>query len=100
MAGLQERGGSYRIIFRHHGKRHSLPVGKVDPSEAEAQVDYLLMRLKQRLVSLPDGCDIVTFLRNDGKLSDARPVLPEAKRKAAMLRCIRACSSYSCAADG
>ena len=49
MASLQERSGSYRILFCHHGKLHTFTIGKVEKDEAEnkaRQVDYLLMRLK------------------------------------------------------
>src|SRR5262249_20579 len=70
MASLQERSGSFRILFCYHGKLHTFTLGKVQRDEAEtkaAQVDYLLMRLKQRLITLPDGVDIVTFVEHDGK---------------------------------
>ena len=56
MAGLQYRHGSYRLHFRYHGKLHAFTIGQVSKEEAEAkssQVDYLLMRLKQRLAYLP-----------------------------------------------
>ena len=49
MASLQERNGSYRILFCHHGKLHTFTIGKVEKDEAEnkaRQVDYLLMRLR------------------------------------------------------
>lgn len=70
MASLQERNGSFRVLFCHHGKLHSFTLGKVARDEAEskaAQVDYLLMRLKQRLIQLPEGIDIVTFVEHDGE---------------------------------
>ena len=35
MASLQERNGSYRIQFVHHGKLYGFTLGKVDPGEAE-----------------------------------------------------------------
>ena len=47
-----------------------MTIGKVSEEEARAksaQVDYLLMRLKQRLIELPPGVDIVDFIRLDGK---------------------------------
>ena len=69
MATLQQRGNSFRVLFVWHGKRCAFTIGKVEPSEAEAklaQAEYLLMRLKQRLLALPPGCDIETFLRYDG----------------------------------
>ena len=70
MAGLQERSGSYRISFRYHGKHHFVTIGKVSEEEARAksaQVDYLLLRLKQRLIELPAGVGIVEFIRFDGR---------------------------------
>src|SRR4029077_19056569 len=70
MASLQERNGSYRILFCHHGKLHTFTIGQVEKAEAEnkaRQVDYLLMRLKQRLIVLPEGTDIITFVEFDGE---------------------------------
>jgi integrase len=70
MASLQERTGTYRVIFRFRGKQHFVMIGKVSPEEAEAkaaQVNYLLMRIKQGLIELPPGVDIVEFVQNDGK---------------------------------
>jgi integrase len=84
MASLQERNGSYRILFSHHGKLHSFTLGKVKKAEAEAkarQVDYLLMRLKQRLVVLPEGTDVVTFIEHDGKPPNAGPTLASDPRQ-------------------
>jgi hypothetical protein len=72
MASLQERSGSYRFIFRFHGKQHFVTIGKVSQVEADAkaaQVEYLLLRLKQRLIELPPGIGIVEFLQHDGKSS-------------------------------
>ncbi len=80
MASLQERNGSYRILFCHHGKLHTFTIGKVEKDEAEnkaRQVDYLLMRLKQRLLVLPEGTDIVTFIEHDGKPPDTGPTLAD-----------------------
>jgi integrase len=69
MASLQERNGSFRFIFRFHGKQHFVTLGKVSGEEANAkaaQVEYLLLRLKQRLIELPPGIGIVEFLQRDG----------------------------------
>jgi integrase len=88
MASLQERNGSYRVLFCHHGKLHTFTIGKVEQSEAEnkvRQVDYLLMRLKQRLVVLPEGTDIVAFIEHDGKPPNTGPTLPAAPRQAVTL---------------
>jgi integrase len=70
MAAIQERSGSYRVIFRYHGKQHSFTLGRVSEDEANTklgQANYLLMRLKQGLVAIPPGCDIETFIEHDGK---------------------------------
>jgi hypothetical protein len=70
MAGLQQRCGRYRLIFRFHGKQHTLNLGKVSQAEAELksdQIDYLLMRVNQGLKKLPPGDDIVSFLKRDGE---------------------------------
>ena len=75
MASLQLRGRSYACIFCWHGRRKWFTIGKVSESEARAkaaQVEYLLMRLEQRLIELPAGFDIVEFVRHDGKPPSGR----------------------------
>lgn len=70
MASFQQKGNGWYCQFLHHGKRHTFAVGRVSRQEADAkaaQVDYLLLRLKQRLIELPPAVDIVEFLRHDGK---------------------------------
>lgn len=70
MAWVQSRNGSYRVLFRYQGKPHAFWLGEVKEQEAStvaAKVDYWLMRLKQNLVQLPPGCDVVTFVQHDGK---------------------------------
>ncbi len=83
MASLQQRAGTYRVIFRFHGKQHFVMIGKVSLQEAEAksaQVEYLLMRLKQGLIELPPGIDIVEFVQHDGKPpAPATPSAPAAR---------------------
>lgn len=83
MASLQERNGSFRFIFRYHGKQHFVTLGKVSPQEADAkaaQVEYLLLRLKQRLIELPPGIGIVEFLQHDGKPPVGASETPNASR--------------------
>ena len=73
MASLQRRADSWRVIFRHHGTQHFVTIGEVDETEAQgvkARYEYLLRLISQRLLALPPGMDIVTFLRNDGKPSE------------------------------
>jgi hypothetical protein len=74
MASLQHRNGSYRVIFGYHGKQESFTLGQVSRDEAEkkaAQVDYLLLRLKQQLATLPPGLRIVEYLEFDDKPPEA-----------------------------
>lgn len=71
MASLQEREGRWQCQFLYHGKRRTFALGQVTEAEAKAkadQVEYLLMRLGQGLITLPPGADIVTFVRHDGKI--------------------------------
>src|SRR5215469_8679150 len=80
MASLQFRSGSYRVLFRHHGKQHTFTIGDVSKDEAESkaqQVDYLLMRLSQRLATVPTGMGIVEYLEFDGKPPATEKPLPE-----------------------
>jgi len=70
MASLMQQGDRSYCQFMYLGKRHCYSLGKVEPGEAEAkiaQTDYLLMRLRQGLLKVPVGMDIVTFLEFDGK---------------------------------
>ncbi len=49
---------------------HAFTIGRVEPDEAEPkanQVDYLVMRIRQGLLSVPPETDIVVFLQHDGK---------------------------------
>ena len=69
MASLQRKGGGWYCQFVRDGKRYTFAIGQVDEAEAKAkaaQVDYLLMRLKQGLIALPPGVGVVDFVRHDG----------------------------------
>jgi integrase len=69
MAAIQERKGSYRVQFNYRGKQFGFTIGRVSEAEARAkaaQIDYLLMRLKQGLIEMPAGADVVDFFRYDG----------------------------------
>ena len=75
MAAIQERNGSFRVLFRHRGKQHAYTLGKVSRAEAEAtaaQADYLLMRVRQGLIVIPPGTDVVAFVRSEGKPQQQR----------------------------
>ena len=73
---IQLRGMVYRILFRHTGKQHAVLLGPVTGKEVQAnfaQVDFLLLRLSQRLIDLPPGMGIVDFVRFDGKPPATNP---------------------------
>src|SRR5262249_51806877 len=70
MAAIQERNGSFRLIYRHRGKQRSLGLGRVGRGEAEAKaraVALALLRLRQGLLRLPDGVSLDAFLLSEGK---------------------------------
>jgi integrase len=76
MAGIQDRNGSFRAIFRHGGRQHSVPLGKVSRQEAEARagaIDLLLLRLRQGLLAVPEGVTIEAFILADGKPEPPAP---------------------------
>src|SRR4051812_13525812 len=84
MASVQERNGSYRVQFVYRGKLHGFTLGKVTADEAgakAAQVDYLLMRIKQDLIRVPEDADIVAFVRHDGRPPGAGAGAAPAGRK-------------------
>jgi integrase len=63
-------------MFRYKGAQHTFWLGEVEEHEARAtaaKVDYWVMRLKQHLVHLPSGCDVVAFVQHDGKPPDHPP---------------------------
>jgi integrase len=71
MSALQNRNGSYRILFEYQRKQRAFTIGKVSEAEARAkadQVDYLLMRLSQGLITLPPATSIVAFVKHDGSV--------------------------------
>jgi integrase len=73
MASIQKKGDSWYCQFMYRSQRRTMTIGEVDEGEARAtaaKVAYLLMRIKQNLLDVPVGMDIVTFLQFDGKPPD------------------------------
>ena len=80
MASVQQKSESFYCQFHYHGKRHTVTIGKVSRDEADAfagKVHYLLMRIKQKLLHVPQGVSITEFLIRDGKV--AEPEAPAAE---------------------
>lgn len=80
MASIQKKGDSYNCRFCYNGKRHTVTLGNVGDDEAETfagKVDYLLMRLKQKLMHVPAGVEITDFVLSDGRIQpDQKEVEP------------------------
>jgi integrase len=70
MASIQRKRDGWYCQFLYLRRRHTFALGKVDEAEAHslcARVEHVLMRLKQGLMELPPGGDIVEFVRHDGR---------------------------------
>jgi integrase len=70
MAALQNRNGSWRVIFWYDGKQRAFTVGEVKPADAavhKASAEELLRLLKRNLITVPAGCSIEDFLFHRGK---------------------------------
>jgi hypothetical protein len=63
---LQERNGSFRLIFRYHGKQHTFTIGHVPEDEGQATaatVGRLIRGVEEQRIRIPAGLDVVAFVR-------------------------------------
>jgi integrase len=70
VASLQKKADSWHCQFIYKKQRRTWVIGAVDDGEAhaiKAKVEYLLMRIRQHLLDVPPGMDIVDFMVCDGK---------------------------------
>jgi integrase len=70
MAALQERNGSWRVIFWYGKRQHAFTIGEVDAADAavyKASTEELVRLLKRNMVTLPTGCPIEQFMFFRGK---------------------------------
>src|SRR5712692_9381084 len=70
MAALQNRNGSWRVIFWYKWQQHAFTVGEVKPADAsvhKASTEELLRLLKRNLIDVPSGCPIEQFMFHRGK---------------------------------
>ena len=70
MAALQNRNGSWRVIFWYDGKQRAFTIGEVKPADAavhKASTEELLRLLNRDLVDVPTGCSIEEFMFHRGK---------------------------------
>jgi integrase len=66
MAALQERNGSFRLIFWFLGKQHTFTIGHVPEDEAQdtaATVGRLIRGVEEQRIKIPAGLDVVAFVR-------------------------------------
>jgi hypothetical protein len=70
MASLQKKGEAFYCQFCYLGRRYTVTVGKVSEDEAEAfagGTDLILLRLKQKLITLRPGVGIEEFVLSGSK---------------------------------
>jgi integrase len=70
MAALQNRNGSWRVIFWYDGKQRAFTIGEVKPADAavhKASTEELLRLLNRDLIDVPTGCSIEEFMFHRGK---------------------------------
>jgi integrase len=81
MASLELRNQTYRVVFMYAGKKYgySLDTGEQDVAEAlRGGVEKTLMLIGQGALRVPDGADLVAFVKNGGKVEE--PSAPPAER--------------------
>jgi len=84
MASLQNRNGSWRVIFRYKGEWHAFTIGEVSAADAavhKASTEELLRLLKRNLLDLPSGCTIEHFLFHRGKPPEHETATSNAKKE-------------------
>ena len=79
MAALELRHKTYRVVFTYAGKKYSYSLNTGDRDVAEALrggVEKTLMLLGQGLLKLPNGTDLVAFVKAGGQVEQPpAPVL-------------------------
>ena len=78
MASLELRNQTYRVVFMYAGKKYgySLDTGKPDVAAAlRGGVEKTLMLIGQGALRVPDGGDVVNFVKNGGGQSAMLSVL-------------------------
>ena len=68
MASIENRGSTYRIIFRDHGRKFSRSLhtrSEKTALGALARLEDNLRRLELGTLLVPEGADVATFLLSD-----------------------------------
>ncbi len=77
MASIQQKSDAFYCQFCYQGKRHTVTIGKVSREEADAfagKVEYLLLRIKQKLIRVPAGVSITEFILRDGNVAEPQVI--------------------------
>ena len=73
MATIERRNNRFRLIFYHHGRRYPASLKTTNEREANAiagSVERTLQLLEQRVLEMPNGSDLVTFVLSGGKQAE------------------------------
>lgn len=80
VASLENRNQNYRVVFMFRGRKYGYSLDTDDRPTAEGLrggVEKTLMLISQGAITFPDGADVVSFVRNGGKLVvEAAPQAP------------------------
>jgi integrase len=82
VASLERRNKTYRVVFMYRGRKHGYSLDTGDREMAEALrggVEKTLMLIEQNLLQVPEGADIVQFVKNGGKVEEEKPTPPSAR---------------------
>ncbi|MCA9129178.1 MAG: hypothetical protein KDB22_18950 [Planctomycetales bacterium] len=76
MASIEQRGNSFRIVFRLNAQRFSRSLNTTSRRTAEAALARLednLRRVNIGTLEIPDSADPASFLLSDGKHAEQAP---------------------------
>jgi len=76
VASLELRNKTYRVVFMFRGRKYGYSLDTDNPSVAEGLrggVEKTLMLVGQGALEFPAGADVVSFVRNGGKVVQAAP---------------------------
>ncbi len=75
MASIEQRGRSFRVVFRYRGRRFARSLRTAEEKQATttlARLEDNLRRVELGTLSVPEGSDVATFLLSDGRQSAKR----------------------------
>jgi integrase len=81
MASIEQRGSSFRLIFKYQGKRYTHSLGKSDSHTANmlcGALEKTLVQLQQRFIPMPEGIDVKEFILAGGVQKSPAIVSPAA----------------------